>query len=210
MELILIRHGLPLRVEKTDGSPANPELSNEGMDQVKRLARWMKDEKLDAIYCSPLMRARMTAQPLADSRHMQLIIEPGVAEIDEHSATYIPLEELKKKEPEKWKKLLEIGAEEAFNSIQDLQTFRKKVIKNIKTIIAENKGKSVAVVCHGGVINLWAAHILGTKKSLFFKPEYTSINRFMASSSGVYSLVSLNETGHLKRDTSYKSSQNVD
>ena len=58
MELILIRHGLPLRVEKTDGSPANPELSNEGMDQVERLVRWMKDEKLDAIYCSPLMRAK--------------------------------------------------------------------------------------------------------------------------------------------------------
>jgi probable phosphoglycerate mutase len=197
MELILIRHGLPLRVEKTDGSPANPELSNEGMDQVKRLAHWMKDEKLDAIYCSPLMRARMTAQPLADYRHMQLIIEPGVAEIDEHSAIYIPLEDLKKNEPKKWKELLEVGAEEIFNSMQDMETFRKKVVNTITTIIAENKGKKVAVVCHGGVINIWAAYVLGMEKNLFFQPYYTSINRFMASSAGVYSLVSLNEAGHL-------------
>ena len=199
MQLIIIRHGLPLRTENTDGSPADPELSNEGMDQAQKLARWMKTEKLDAIYCSPLMRAKMTALPLAEAQRITIQIEPGVAEIDEQSATYIPLEELKEREPEKWKKLLETGAEAAFNSIQDLETFKKKVIKSLETIIFNNKGKTVAVVCHGGVINLWAAHILGTEKKLFFKPEYTSINRFMASSSGVYSLVSLNETGHLHK-----------
>jgi probable phosphoglycerate mutase len=148
MELILIRHGLPLRVENTDGSPADPELGNDGVEQAQKLARWMKDEKLDAIYCSPLMRARMTAKPLADAK--------------------------------------------------DLETSRIKVIKSLATIIAENKGRRVAVVCHGGIINVWGAHILGMKKSLFFKPEYTSVNRFMASSSGVHSLVSLNETGHLR------------
>ncbi len=49
MELILIRHGLPLRVENTDGSPADPELGNDGVEQAQKLARWMKDEKLDAI-----------------------------------------------------------------------------------------------------------------------------------------------------------------
>jgi len=198
MEMILIRHGLPLRVENTDDSPADPELGNEGVEQAQKLARWMKDEKLDAIYCSPLMRARMTAKPLADAKDLEIKIEPGVAEIDELSATYIPLEELKEKEPEKWKELLEVGAEAMFNSMQDLETFRKKVIKSLATIIAENKGRRVAVVCHGGIINVWGAHILGMKKSLFFKPEYTSVNRFMASSSGVHSLVSLNETGHLR------------
>ena len=198
MELILIRHGLPFRVEREDGSPADPELTDEGIGQAQKLARWMKSEKLDVIYSSPMRRALMTARPLADAKQMQIKIEPGVAEIDEQSASYIPLEELKEKEPEKWKELLEVGAEAMFNSMQDLETFRKKVIQTITAIIAENKGRKVAVVCHGGIINIWAAHILGMGKSLFFKPEYTSINRFMASSSGVHSIVSLNEAGHLR------------
>lgn len=198
MELILIRHGLPHRVEKEDGSAADPELQVEGIAQAERLARWMKNEKLDAIYSSPLMRARMTAEPLAGIKRLKINIEPDVAEIDEHASTYIPLEELKEKEPEKWRELLEIGMEAYYDRIQDLETFRQKVVKSIRRIITDNKGKHVAVVCHGGIINIWAAHILGMDKSLFFKPEYTSMNRFMASSSGVHSLVSLNETAHLR------------
>jgi probable phosphoglycerate mutase len=200
MELILIRHGLPYRVEKEDGSAADPELSAEGIEQAKKLARWLKNEKLDVIYSSPLMRARMTAEPLSDLKRLKIKIEPDVAEIDEHSSIYIPLEELKEKEPEKWKALLEIGMEAAYDRIQDLETFRHKVVKSIKRIIADNKGRKVAIVCHGGIINIWAAHILGLEKSLFFKPDYTSISRFMASGSGVHSLVSLNETGHLHED----------
>jgi len=198
MELILIRHGLPLHVEKEDGSPADPELSEEGILQSKKLARWMVYEKLDDIYCSPMMRAKMTAKPLADLKKMEIHIEDGVAEIDERSAAYIPMEALKEKEPEKWKELVETGAESFFNRIQNLDSFRKKVVKSIQQIIAKNKGKKVAVVCHGGVINIWAAHILGLEKNLFFNPGYTSINRFMASSLGVHSILSLNETGHLR------------
>jgi probable phosphoglycerate mutase len=197
MELILIRHGLPYRVEKEDGSAADPELNPEGIEQAEKLARWLENEKIDTIYCSPLMRAIMTANPLADLKGFEIKIEPDVAEIDEHSSTYIPLEELKEKEPEKWKELLEVGMEVAYDRIQNLEAFREKVIKSVERIIADNKGRKVAVVCHGGIINIWAAHILGMEKSLFFKPDYTSINRFMASSSGVHSLVSLNETGHL-------------
>ena len=198
MELILIRHGLPYRVEKEDGSAADPELNAEGIEQAKKLARWLQNEKIDAVYCSPLMRAIMTAKPLADIKEFEIKIEPDVAEIDEHSSVYIPLEDLKENEPEKWKELLEVGMEAAYDRLQNLEAFREKVIKSLERIIADNKGRKVAVVCHGGIINIWAAHILGLEKSLFFKPDYTSINRFMASSSGVHSLVSLNETGHLR------------
>ena len=200
MELILIRHGLPYRVEKKDGTAADPELSPKGIEQAQRLARWLQNEPLDAIYCSPLMRARMTAKPLSDVKRLDVSIEPDVAEIDAHASTYIPLEELKKNEPEKWRALLEVGMEAVFDGMQDLETFREKIIKRIKQIIADNKGRKVAIVCHGGIINIWAAHILGLEKSLFFKPDYTSISRFMASGSGVHSLVSLNETGHLHED----------
>jgi len=200
MELILIRHGLPYRVEKKDGTAADPELSPKGIEQAQKLARWLQNEPLDAIYCSPLMRARMTAEPLSDVKRLDINVEPDVAEIDAQASSYIPLEELKKNEPEKWRELLEVGMEAVFDGMQDLKTFRRKIIRRIKQIVADNKGRKVAIVCHGGIINIWAAHILGLEKSLFFKPDYTSISRFMASGSGVHSLVSLNETGHLHED----------
>ena len=52
-------------------------------------------------------------------------------------------------------------------------------------------------MCHGGVINAYASHVLGIEFPLFFQPTYTSVNRFLASSAGHRSVVSLNEAGHL-------------
>ncbi len=198
MELIMIRHALPLRVEREDGSPADPGLSEKGIEQAAKLARWMESEKLDAIYSSPMTRAKETADPLSEVKGVEITIEPGIAEFDNQSSLYIPMEELKAKDYKRWLELLEGGFSEQF----DLASFKKEALESIEKIISENSGRRVAAVCHGGVINVWAAHVLGIEKYLFFAPEYTSINRFMASSSGVRSLISLNETGHLRDDLS--------
>jgi probable phosphoglycerate mutase len=65
MELILIRHGLPLRVENQDGQPADPALSEKGRLQALQMTEWMQRERVDRLYSSPLRRARETAEPLA-------------------------------------------------------------------------------------------------------------------------------------------------
>ena len=58
MELLLIRHALPERVETADGSPADPPLSGAGRAQAERMALWLVGEKIGAIYASPMRRAR--------------------------------------------------------------------------------------------------------------------------------------------------------
>jgi probable phosphoglycerate mutase len=194
MELILIRHALPLRVEKQDGSPADPGLSETGIEQARRLARWMESERLEAIYSSPMNRAHMTAQFLAEVKGIEIHLEPGVAEFDRQSSVYVPMEELRAKDYDQWLNLVSGGFAERYNLVD----FRKVAVSSIENIIAQNSGRRVAVVCHGGIINIWAAHVLGIDKFLFFAPEYTSINRFLASGKGQRSLASLNETAHLR------------
>jgi len=196
MELILIRHALPLRIQKEDGTPADPGLSEKGIEQARRLARWMESEKLDAIYSSPMNRAQMTANFLAEIKGIEIKIEPGVAEFDNQSSTYVPMEELRAKYYDLWLDLVSGGFEKLFN----LKDFRKTALDSLEKIIQQNSGKRVAVVCHGGIINIWAAHVLGIDKFLFFAPEYTSINRFLASGKGQRSVASLNETAHLRKD----------
>jgi 2,3-bisphosphoglycerate-dependent phosphoglycerate mutase len=196
MELILIRHALPLRVEKEDGSPADPGLSQTGFEQARKMARWLAPEKLDAIYSSPMNRAHMTAKILAESKGIEIIPEPGVMEFDNASSVYVPMEELRARDYDRWRDLVTGGFENLFN----LDDFRKRVLHSLEAIINRNSGKRVAVVCHGGIINIWAAHVLGIDKFLFFAPEYTSINRFLASGKGQRSVASLNEAGHLRED----------
>jgi 2,3-bisphosphoglycerate-dependent phosphoglycerate mutase len=55
----------------------------------------------------------------------------------------------------------------------------------------------VAAVCHGGVINVYLAALLGLERHLWFEPGYTSISRVAAARTGERSVVTLNETAHL-------------
>lgn len=194
MELIVVRHGLPLRVENEDGTPADPPLSETGLGQAERTAQFLGGERIDRLYCSPLLRARQTAAPLEARVGHAAQIEPGVAEFDQHDARYVPLEELKRTDPERYRALLASGFVEQF----DLPAFQALVVATLERIIEDNPGRRVVVVCHGGVINAWAAHVLRLPSPLFFQPHYTSLNRFAASSAGHRSVLSLNETAHLR------------
>jgi probable phosphoglycerate mutase len=74
----------------------------------------------------------------------------------------------------------------------------KQVVAAIEQLIAAHPGQRIAVVCHGGVINAWATHTLGLEPRMFFNPGYTAISRFLAASSGERSILTLNETAHLR------------
>ncbi len=193
MELLLIRHGLPMRVENEDGAPADPSLSDEGRVQAERLARWIVTEKLDRVYASPMRRAHETALPVGEATGLEIELHPGVVEFDQDSAFYIPLEELKRTDYARWLEFMQGG----FELTGDFEEFQRTVIESLEGIIVENPGRKVAVVCHGGVINCWASRVIRSAQPFIFQPDYTSVSRFLAASSGERNLVSLNEVAHL-------------
>lgn len=192
MELIIIRHGLPVRIDDAQG-PADPELSAEGHEQARQLAAWLAHEQIDAVYTSPLQRARETAAPLADAVGIEVVVDDELAEYDRDQHFYIPLEELKGSGDPRYEALMrgELGGE------VDAETFRQVVVVAMERVIEANPGRTVAAVCHGGVINAYASHVLEIASPLFFEPPYTCINRFLCSSRGHRSIRSLGETGHL-------------
>jgi probable phosphoglycerate mutase len=195
MELLIIRHGLPVRRELIEG-PADPELAEEGHRQAALLADYLATERIDAVYASPLARARETAAPLADRFGLDIAISPGVAEWDQNSPEYVPVEELKATNDPRWQAMLrgEWGSDESE------QDFRARVLDAVETIVGDHPGERVAIVCHGGVINGYLSHVLGLDDFArgFFYPNYTSINRVAAASSGERSVVTVNETSHLR------------
>ncbi len=194
MELLIIRHGLPLRVERSDGGAADPELSPEGHDQAKRLAQYLDAERIDAIYSSPMKRAHQTALPLAAAKGLQVVLEPRIAEWDRDSSSYIPMEELKVVDPEAYRALMKGEMDLSV----DIHEFQRNVVAAMEEIIDRHRGQKVAVVCHGGVVGTYVDAVVGTGQPLgFVNVTYTSINRIRAASSGERSLHSLNEVGHI-------------
>jgi probable phosphoglycerate mutase len=193
MELLLIRHARPERVEGVEG--ADPGLDEIGVRQADALAAWLSVEQLDALYASPMRRAIETAAPLAEVTEHSVQTDEGICEFDRGFDFYIPMEEMKEENHPHWQVL---SSGDWSQVPGDLFAFRDRVVETIDRIATDNSGRRVAVVCHGGVINAYTGHVLGIEAPLFFEPEYTGISRVLASSSGVRSIASLNEAAHLR------------
>lgn len=188
MELILVRHGLPERTEATDDPPLTPE----GIDQARRVADWLAAEAFDAVYSSTMRRAVETAQPFTALTGHPLVQHDGIVEFDRGTGAYTPMEVLKREDYAAWKRLAD-GSHDI-----DIEAFQTMVVAALEDIVAAHPGQKVAVFCHGGVVNVWTAHVLGMAPRLFFEPAYTSVHRFMCARSGQRNVLSLNETGHLR------------
>lgn len=145
MELLLIRHALPVRLETSDG-PADPRLSATGRTQAEALARHWAG-RVDAVWTSPLRRARETATPLLDRLGLSATVDDDLTELDRGAAAYIPIEELRA-DP--------VRGDEAVASWtgpdgEALRTeFRVRVVAAVARIVLAHPGQRVAVVCHGG------------------------------------------------------------
>ncbi len=194
MELIFVRHALPQRIENAEGA-ADPLLDPVGHGQADLLAAYLASEQIDAIWASPMRRAQQTAAPLAAALGIQITTDDRLAEYDRHESTYIPVEELKATNDPRWQAMVR----GEWQRDSDPVAFQAAIVGCVDVIVASNSGKRVAIVCHGGVINAYVAHVLGIASPVgFFYPEYTSIHRVMAASTGERSVKSLNETSHLR------------
>jgi len=194
MEMILVRHGLPIHKVSEDGTPADPPLSAIGREQARRVGEWLAEDGIDRIYSSPMRRARETAQPLARLLNLEIELESRVREFDAESEEYIPMEKLKREDPLRWREFVAGG----YASEADFDAFVATVAAGLQHLVESNSGKRIAVFCHGGVVNSWATHVLGIAPRLFLDAGYASVSRFLAASSGEHSISSLNEVAHLR------------
>ena len=64
MQLVLVRHALPERVDAAASGVADPPLTALGERQAHRVVDAV-GSGVEALYCSPMTRARATAAPLA-------------------------------------------------------------------------------------------------------------------------------------------------
>lgn len=196
MELLLVRHAEPVRIDEGDvEGPADPGLTPHGVDQAARLGAWLTAEGVDVIVTSPLRRARETAAPLTALLGLEPEVDPGVSEYDAAAGHYIPIEELRAAKDERWYATIE-GRWADVGGVDPVE-FQRQVVPALDDLIARYAGARVAVMTHGGVINVFLAHVLGIDRLLWFHPEYTSISRVHAARTGARSVATINETAHL-------------
>lgn len=192
MQLLLVRHALPLRSEPGQGS--DPDLSEEGLKQVARLPEALARFPISRVVSSPQRRALQTAEPVAAARELTVEIDDRFAEYDRDLPVYIPIEHIRDENPHEWARM----AEGHLPSSVDEQAFRARIAAAVDDVVAAaDHEDTVAVFSHGGVINVMLHEILGTKRLLSFPIDYVSVTRLLFSRSGQATVVTVNGTEHV-------------
>jgi probable phosphoglycerate mutase len=83
MKLYIARHGQTTwNVDDLVCGRADVPLTELGHQQARKLAESALDKKIDVILCSPLERARHTAQPISDAIGVPIQIDERLVEFD--------------------------------------------------------------------------------------------------------------------------------
>jgi broad specificity phosphatase PhoE len=84
MRLILIRHGqTPANVlGQLDTAHPGPGLTALGTEQAARIPDALRDQEIDALFVSTLVRTQLTATPLAEARGLAATVLGGIHEIE--------------------------------------------------------------------------------------------------------------------------------
>ncbi len=189
MQLLLVRHALPLRSAPGEGS--DPDLSADGIAQAARLPDALKRFPITRLVSSPQRRAQQTAQPVADALGLPVDIDERIAEYDYGLSHYTPIEEASKED-------LQRLIDGHLPGDVDPDAFQARIWAGIDDIIAAaDHDDTVAVFSHGGVINAVVHRVLATERLLCVQVDYAGITRVLSSRSGRRSIAALNGTEHV-------------
>jgi probable phosphoglycerate mutase len=190
VQLLLIRHALPHRSEPGEGS--DPELSEEGIEQAKRLPDALARFPISRIVSSPQIRARQTAQPVADALGMTIDVDDRLAEYDRDLSHYTPVEHISE---EDMKRL----ASGDLPSGVDQPAFIARVNAGVGDVLAAaDHEDTVAVFTHGGVINAVAHTVMKTKRLLCVQVDYAGVTRLLWSAKQkTFFVAGVNSTEHV-------------
>ncbi len=195
MDLVIVRHGRPQRIEGADG-PADPPLTDIGREQAETVARFLIGEGIDHVVTSPMRRARETAAPLALALGIDAEVVDDLAEIDSGSDSYLPMEELKAEGGAAWAEL--IADPSSLYPGVDVEVFSDRVTAAFDALVVAHPGRTVAAFCHGMTTMGYLRRIVGYDDPWALRTDYASLTRVQASAaSGIRSVRSVNETAHL-------------
>ncbi len=136
-------------------------LSNEGREQIRRLARRLASEKIAAVYASPLDRTRETARILAAPHNLEPQTRDGLREISHGRWEGLTRREVEERFPEEaaeWEKdpytFAPISGESGL-------AVTARALPVLIEIVREHSGANILVVSHKATIRLLLSSLLG-------------------------------------------------
>jgi probable phosphoglycerate mutase len=194
--LYLIRHARTTwNAEGRMQGQADPPLDELGLQQAHALAARLRSETLHAVYSSPLLRARQTAEILAASHNLMVDFDDRLKERHLGEWTGLTGDEVRARFPDfaarDWRTEGPPGGE---NQV----ALGARAIAALTEIVAAHPNETAAVISHGGILSAYAAHMLGIPAghAISFPFQNTAIARLRVQN-GRIDVLSIGDDRHL-------------
>ena len=201
-ELYLVRHAQQeIDFAGPVGDMVDPPLSEKGLAQAAAVGRALAGRRIEAVYCSGLRRARVTAGEVAKHHGLEPVVVDDLREVevwrdmpqersiaDALGANYLTALRERMAAEKVW---------DVYPYSESSAEFRRRAVNAVEAILAAHPGGRVAIVCHGGVINAYTGHIVATPYDMFFRPAHASISLVVAGQ-GRRAVRTLNDVTHLQ------------
>ena len=165
--ILMVRHGqTPTTGTSLPGRAPGLHLAETGQQQAEAVAaRIAALDRVDAIYASPLERARETAAPIGKARGLKVGIEKGLLECDFGDWTGSLLKDLMKL-PE-WQTVQKFPSGFRFPNGESFTDMQSRMVNTLDRLRAVHPGGVVVVVSHADPIKAAVAQAMGTHLDLF-------------------------------------------
>jgi probable phosphomutase (TIGR03848 family) len=165
--ILLVRHGqTPTTGKMLPGRAPGLHLSESGVAQAERAAQRIAEiTKVDAVYCSPLERARETAAPIGRALGLRPKVRRGLLECDFGDWTGRALTDLMKL-PE-WGTVQRAPSTFRFPNGESFSEMQHRIVGALDELRVAHPGGTIVCVSHADPIKAAMAHALGTHLDLF-------------------------------------------
>ena len=199
--ILLVRHGecAGNREGRFRGRVDFP-LNETGLAQARALAGALKSVPLDRIFTSPLLRARQTADCLAEGRDLPVEVREGFTNVALGPWEGRLKEEIAQECPVEWSLWLHHPERLRLPQGETLGDVARRALSNLEHLVRTYPGSTFAVVTHRTVLKPLLATCLGMAEPSFWRThvETASISRLRHTPRQGYCLTGLNDTHHLE------------
>jgi len=158
----MVRHGATVvSAEDRFAGASDVALSDEGREQVRQLAERLRNEKIAAVYASPLGRTVETAQILAAPHKLEVQTRDGLREISHGRWEQMTRREVEEKYPDEaaeWEKdpytFAPVGGESGL-------AVTARALPVLVELVRKHPGANILVVSHKATIRLLLSSLLG-------------------------------------------------
>jgi len=199
--IILIRHGeTEWNKEEIFRGRSDIPLNKNGLAQAAAMADSLKDLELKAVYCSPLSRARQTAEALCRGRNLKPQNREAFIDLSFGPWEGKSYKELARLQPEQIRLWQEQPHRHGLPGVEPLNDALERSFPEMEALAEANLGGNIAIVSHRVILKLLllAAMNLGSESFWMIKQDPCCINMLEYHREKGFIIARINESCHLK------------